>query len=516
MSAGMRLGIRQQIWSLPAIAVVIFAIGIAIGAAFATRAMALIDHVSTVDYPLLDKVKTLSLEVQRITEDLNGAVAEGEKKKLEDAAASATRIRKLMDEIGTLPGQAQFATRVRAHFDGYYQPASQVARIMLGMEKGDTKPGVEAMQSAIRLLEGDLQKASEGASLAFAATLDAGRANVRSVLAAMAAAAIAVVLVLGIVSHLIVKAIWRQLGGEPAYARQIVHAIAEGDLATPIDLQAGDTASQLAALKSMQGSLSGVIAGIRDAAASVKSSAGEIASGMEDLSARTDEQASSLEETASSMEEMTATVSQNADHAVRAKGVAETSTRLAGQGRDVMLEVGKTMDQINESSGRIGSIVAVIDGIAFQTNILALNAAVEAARAGEQGRGFAVVAAEVRNLAQRSAASAKEIRDVIGDSLERVGTGRRLVADASNTIGQIVTSIGEVAGDVTEISGSSVEQSSGIAEMGRAVTRIEAITQQNAALVQETFAATRSMAQQAERLSDSVAVFRLAETRSRK
>jgi methyl-accepting chemotaxis protein len=506
----MRLGVRQQIWSLPAIAVVIFAVGIAIGVAYATRAMSLIDHVAAVDYPLLDKAKSLALEVQRITEDLNGAVAEGEKKKLEDAAAGAARIEKLVNEIGALPGQREFAQRVRAEFDGYYRPATQVARIMLDVEKGDTKPGVAAMQSAIRLLEADLQKMTDEASRAFAASLEAGGRNVRNILAAMAGVAIAVVLVLVVVSHLIVKAIWRQLGGEPEYARRIVRSIAEGDLATPIEVESGDRESQLAALQNMQASLSALIAGIRDAASSVKASAGEISGGMSDLSARTDDQATSLEETASSMEELTATVRQNADHAVRAKGVAETSTRVAAEGREVMLEVGKTMDEITESSDRIASIVSVIDGIAFQTNILALNAAVEAARAGEQGRGFAVVASEVRSLAQRSAASAKEIRDVIRDSLERVGNGRRLVSEAGATIGEIVSSIGEVASDVSEISSASVEQSSGIAEMGRAVTRIEGITQQNAALVEEAFAATRSMADQAERLSDSVSVFRLA------
>jgi methyl-accepting chemotaxis protein len=506
----MRLGVRQQIWSLPAIAVAIFAVGIAIGAGFAARAMSLIDHVAAVDYPLLDRVKVLTIEVQRITEDLNGAVAEGEKKKLDDASARAVRIKKVVDDIGEMRGQEEFARRVRLEFEDYYGPALHVARVMLQMEKGETKASVEEMQTAIRLLNADLEKATQQAAGAFALTLEASRDNVRSILGAMAIAGVAVVLVLVVVSHLIVRAIWRQLGGEPEYARRIVRSIAEGDLATAIKVNAGDDTSQLAALQNMQASLSRLIAGIRDAASSVKSSAGEIAGGMSELSARTEEQASSLEETASSMEELTATVRQNADHAVRAKGVAETSTKVAAQGRDVMLEVGKTMDGITQSSDKIASIVSVIDNIAFQTNILALNAAVEAARAGEQGRGFAVVAAEVRSLAQRSAASAKEIRDVIRDSQERVDNGRRLVADAGTTIGQIVTSIGEVAADVSEISGASVEQSSGISEMGRAVTRIESITAQNAALVEETSAAARSMAEQAEGLSESVSVFRLA------
>jgi methyl-accepting chemotaxis protein len=508
----MRLGIRQQIWSLPAIALAIFAIGIAVGAVYTTRAMSLIDHVAAVDYPLVDKVKALGLEVQRITEDLNSAVAEGEKKKLEDAAAGATRIQNLLAEISKLPNQQEFVARVQGEFDDYYRPAVQVARVMLDLEKGDAKPGVAAMQSSIRALNKDLEKASAGADGALAASLESGRRHTRNVLVAMAGSAVAVLVVLVLVSLLIVKSIWRQLGGEPEYARRIVRAIAEGDLTMPVVVGASDTTSQLAALKGMQASLASLIAGIRDSATSVKASASEIAGGMQDLSERTEEQASSLEEAASNMEELTATVRQNAEHAVRARNESESSTQVAAKGRDVVQEVVTTMDQITESSDRIASIVAVIDGIAFQTNILALNAAVEAARAGEQGRGFAVVAAEVRSLAQRSSASAKEIRDVIAHSLEKIGVGRRQVAEAGATIGKVVSAIGQVAADVTEISGASQQQSAGIAEMGVAVTRIEAITQQNAALVEQSTAAARSMAGQAERLSESVSVFRLSST----
>jgi methyl-accepting chemotaxis protein len=506
----MSFGIRQQIWSLPAIALAIFAVGIGAGATFATRAVSQMDRVAAVDYPTLDRVKALSLEVQRLTEDLNGAVAEGEKKRLQDAAERAGRAHDMIAEIEKLPGQGGFAARVRTEFDAYYGPALHVARVMMSEEKGETQESIKAMQAGIRALEADLQKATAESSRAFAVSLESGRGNVRRVLISIAVAGVLVVLALVAVSALIVRSIWRQLGGEPEYARRIVRAIAAGDLAMPIEVREGDTSSQLAALREMQSSLSSLIAGIRDSASSMKASAAEIATGMSDLSSRTDEQASSLEETASSMEQMTATVRQNADHAVRAKGSAETSTHVAAQGRDTMLQVGRTMDEITESSGRIASIVSVIDGIAFQTNILALNAAVEAARAGEQGRGFAVVASEVRALAQRCSSSAKEIRDVIDDSVEHISTGRRLVSDAGGRIGEIAESIGAVSRDVSGISQASVEQSSGIAEVGRAVARIEGITQQNAALVQQASSATRSMAEQADRLDESVRVFRLA------
>jgi methyl-accepting chemotaxis protein len=506
----MRLGVRKQIWALPAIAVLVFGIGLAVSVAYSSRALALIEHVSAVDYPLLEKMKALGGEILRITDDFNAAVAEGERKKLDDANADAERVKKLLAEIGALPGQAEFARRTRAEFDAYYEPAASVARIMLGIDKGDAKPGIAAMQGAIRQLNEDIEKGAQQASGQFAASLAASGQNIRNLLGAIVAAAIVAVVVMALVSHLIVKAIWRQLGGEPEYATRIAQAIAQGDLAMPIEVGRADRGSQLAALKEMQAALAILIENIRVAAGSVRSGAHEIANGMTELSARTDEQASSLEETASNMEELTATVKQNADHAVRARDLAHASTQVATRGGTVVQGVVATMDDINESSARIASIVTVIDNIAFQTNILALNAAVEAARAGEQGRGFAVVAAEVRSLAQKSASSAKEIRDLIRDSVQAIDTGRRQVSEAGASVAQIVQSISEVSGVVREISSASTEQAAGISQMGIAVGQIENVTQHNAALVEQTSAAAQSMSEQARRLEEAVSVFKLA------
>jgi methyl-accepting chemotaxis protein len=505
----MRLGVRKQIWSLPAIAVLIFGIGVAAGVAFASKALVALGQVAAVDYPMLDKVKTLTTEVGRIADDFNAAVAEGEKRKLDEAAARAQRVNAILQEIEKLPGQATFAKRTRGQFDAYYAPASTAARIMLGIDKGDAKASVDSMQSAIRILNQELEGTTQRAGAGFDASLDAAQANIRHVLVSMVAAGVLVVLALVLVSWFIVRAIWRQLGGEPEYARRIVREIAQGNLAMSIEREPGDKTSQLAALRDMQLAVAELISNIRTSAGSVRHTAGEIASGMTELSARTEEQASSLEETASSMEELTATVKRNAEHAVRARDLARGSSEVATRGGAKVQEVVATMDEIERSSAEIGSIVSVIDAIAFQTNILALNAAVEAARAGEQGRGFAVVAAEVRSLAQRSAASAREIKALIDASVEKVGAGRRQVSEAGTTMKQVVESINEVAGVVTEISSASVEQSAGIAQVGGAVSQIENVTQHNAALVGETSAAAQSLSDQAQQLEEAVSVFQL-------
>ncbi|HKB52491.1 MAG TPA: methyl-accepting chemotaxis protein, partial [Ramlibacter sp.] len=237
---------------------------------------------------------------------------------------------------------------------------------------------------------------------------------------------------------------------------------------------------------------------------------GQIASGNQDLSQRTEEQASSLEETAASMEELTGTVKQNADNARQANQLAQSASAVAEQGGAVVGEVVTTMDAINTASKKIVDIISVIDGIAFQTNILALNAAVEAARAGEQGRGFAVVATEVRNLAQRSAAAAKEIKGLIDDSVGKVSTGTELVSRAGQTMDEVVSSIKRVTDIMGEIAAASQEQTRGIEQVNQAITQMDQVTQQNAALVEEASAAAQSMREQAGSLVEAVSVFKLA------
>ena len=293
-------------------------------------------------------------------------------------------------------------------------------------------------------------------------------------------------------------------------AVKVAETVASGDLTAHIEIDSQDETGQLLlALKNMNASLVGIVSEVRAGTDTIATTSSQIAAGNQELSTRTEGQASSLEETAASMEEMTSTVKQNADNARQANQLAMTASSVAVKGGSVVSQVVSTMDSINASSRKIVDIIGVIDGIAFQTNILALNAAVEAARAGEQGRGFAVVAAEVRNLAQRSAAAAKEIKTLIDDSVNKVEEGSKQVAEAGKTMDEIVGSVKHVTDIMAEITAASQEQTSGIEQINQAIAQMDQVTQQNAALVEEASTAADSLQEQAASLSEVVSVFKL-------
>jgi methyl-accepting chemotaxis protein len=300
----------------------------------------------------------------------------------------------------------------------------------------------------------------------------------------------------------------RFLAGFAAHAERI----ASGDLSTDIEVNGNTDAAQvLRSLQTLQSELRRSISAIRSGADGVTVAASEIATGNADLSARTEQTASNLQTAASSMAQLNATVRQSADSAAQANQLASSAAAVAQRGGQVVSQVVSTMDEINTSSKKIADIIGVIDGIAFQTNILALNAAVEAARAGEQGRGFAVVAGEVRSLAQRSAEAAREIKTLIGSSVERVETGARLVQDAGSTMGEIVSSVQRVSDIIGEISAAATEQSAGIGQVNGSVVQLDQMTQQNAALVEQSAAAAESLKDQAGRLAGAVSSFRLGD-----
>lgn len=333
--------------------------------------------------------------------------------------------------------------------------------------------------------------------------------NFESLFFIISCAAITGVILAIVIGMMLIRAIVGPINEAVAVA----NAVASGDLTSRIEANStNETGRLMHALKQMNDNLVDLVGKVRIGTDSIFVAAGEISAGNSNLSERTEEQASSLEQTASSMEELTSTVKQNADNAYQANQLASGASEVAIKGGSVVGQVVQTMSEINNSSRKIVDIISVIDGIAFQTNILALNAAVEAARAGEQGRGFAVVATEVRTLAQRSAAAAKEIKELISDSVSKVEDGTRLVDEAGTTMDEIVNAVKRVTDIMTEISAASQEQSSGIEQINLAVTQMDGMTQQNAALVEEAAAAAESMKEQAEELTKAISLFRLSES----
>jgi methyl-accepting chemotaxis protein len=445
---------------------------------------ALHDHPATVH---ANTIETNRVEISRLYKLIEDATVDAEEKAVWDdsKAARGAWLAKLDAAV----------TAIKA---GDFSPPTMAAFLKAGREEADA--AVKAL-GTFR----DYQVKQAGVA--------AGRAesNYHSALVVF----VMVIVLGGIPALLLTLTLMARLRSGFALAGESATAIAGGDLSEPVRQSGSDEIGQLLqAMEKMRHNLHRVISQVRNGSDSIASAAGEVASGTLDLSNRTEQQASSLEQTASASEELTSTVQNNADNASQANQLAVTASAVATKGGAVVAQVVDTMQAINGSSRKIADIIGVIDGIAFQTNILALNAAVEAARAGEQGRGFAVVASEVRSLAQRSAEAAKEIKALISDSVDKVGVGTSQVAQAGATMQEIVDGIKRVADIVGEIASASHEQSVGIAQINQAVAQLDGVTQQNAALVEQTSAASKALQEQAGELARVAASFKLESSQS--
>ena len=433
------------------------------------------------------RVAALTARITPVQEKINkAAVSPEDKAALAAVAAARADVRGQTDKLKELTDAGDAAAK-QAYVDKVYRP-----KVLAYLESIDKFVAVQERQRDD--------------------AVQAARATRGNLVLIGAAAAIAVVALGMLLAALLVRSITRPLDR----AVVLAEAISAGDLTQDIHDDRKDELGVLTrALSAMSARLRGVVSEVRQGVDSVSSASVEIANGNHDLSARTEQTASNLEETAASMEQLTATVSQSADTARQANQLAGTAAQAAARGGEVVGQVVTSMQQITDSSRKISDIIGTIDGIAFQTNILALNAAVEAARAGEQGRGFAVVASEVRSLAQRSAEAAKEIKTLISASVENVESGSAQVAQAGQSMQEIVASVQRVSDLIGEITASSTEQRDGIAQVNQAVTHLDQMTQQNAALVEESTAAAASMRDQAQHLAQVVSVFNVGAVATR-
>ena len=468
--------------------------------------------VSTAAY----KANELRYHVAQIQQFLTDVSATGNRGAFEDAGAHYQSVQTLLDELTVLqPASKKVIETSRDSLKIFYDTGRQMAEVYItnGRESGNAmmkqpQTGFDARAETLINSLDDFIIPLQQYEVTLKNTVDDEILKLRfnSTLTTILSA-IGFMLILFFIGRQLLKF----LGGEPIKTLEVANAIASGKLNNSIVLKPGDSSSVLASVSTMQNNLRSLISKIQISAVSISTGAQEIAAGNTDLSQRTEQQASSLEETASSMEEMASTVKQNAENAKQANLMAAEASNVANKGGEVVSQVVITMSDINTSSKKIVDIISVIDSIAFQTNILALNAAVEAARAGEQGRGFAVVAAEVRSLALRSASAAKEIKQLIGDSVEKVAIGTKQVQQAGETMEEIVLAVKMVTDIVNEIASASQEQSAGIDQVNNAITQMDEVTQQNAALVEQAAAATAQLESKAQELTSTTHMFTLVD-----
>jgi len=498
---------RTKIWMLPLSAALVFVIGTVVSYYVGARTSQSLHQLRVVDDPFRDHVKRVDRGVEQFRLTLQSAAAEGDADKLKDVQVVVDNSHQVLTEMAKIDGKSAQAQELLAAFDAYQAVALGATRAMLS--KGELGDQVTRMQAAQGKLDGLVRARVEAATQAIVERQAEADRGVQTALWVNLITGLAVLGVLGVASRLIVSSVWRDLGEEPTELLSLTRHIADGNLQALARVEFGDTRSLNAGLAAMAAKLGDTVGTIRQATDSIATASSEIAAGNQDLSDRTEHTASNLQATASSVVHLTSSVRQSADAAQQANQMAGAAAQAAKRGGGIVAQVVTSMAEIDIASRKITEIIGVIDGIAFQTNILALNAAVEAARAGEQGRGFAVVAGEVRTLAQRSAQAAREIKALIGASGEKVESGTRLVQDAGTAMQEIVTGVQRVTDIIGEISAAATEQSGGIDQVNQAVSELDRMTQQNAALVEESAAAAASMREQAGKLTQAVSTFRL-------
>ncbi len=511
-----RLSLSQRLFLFNGVTITLMVVMVAAVAFMMQNVMSMATGIRKTNVPQVQAIAELELNVTRTSLQLRHAILARNPEELGAALADIAEKQKALyaklDEFGQNmddeAGKRAFAP-MRGLMDGFWVQGVENVKLIQAGQKEEAfaflvDKTIPARNRLLAVLADEKKRQGDTLAQRVDRLIDDAKMTLYSDLSV---AILVILLQIGLTLYL--RGVTRQLGADPHELKRVADAVAAGDLALNIRVAPGDKDSAMAALSTMSQKLATTVQTVRQNAEGVANASAEIAQGNHDLSARTEQQASALEQTAASMEQLGSTVRQNADNARTANQLAMSASTVAVQGGEVVAEVVETMKGINASSNKIADIITVIDGIAFQTNILALNAAVEAARAGEQGRGFAVVAGEVRNLAQRSAEAAKEIKELITASVERVELGTQLVDKAGVTMTEVVNSIRRVADIMGEISAASSEQSSGVSQVGEAVTHMDQATQQNAALVEEMAAAASSLNQQAQELVNAVAVFTL-------
>ncbi|MBT9553262.1 MAG: MCP four helix bundle domain-containing protein [Hydrogenophaga sp.] len=515
MNPGFTFGIARRLYAVSiAISVALAALGVYAYTSL-HQAADLADFTGSTRVPQVSAMAEMELNVTQVSLQIRHAILARNPQEQQETLAYITDKRKHMDEVLAAYEKRLFTAEGKAHFAtlppliaGFWKVGeANIALIQQGKKEEAFAYLVDVTIPARNQLLKAFHSGSEIQTQGLGSDIERIEQNALTTANLVSGLAVVILVVLMVFSTYVASVLRRRV----AFTQAVAERVRDGDLTHSVaDTARDEFTPLLVTMKDMQASLTRVVTEVRQGADGVATASAQIAQGNSDLSSRTEQQASALEETSASMEQMGSTASQNADNARQASQLATSASTVAVQGGEVVSQVVQTMKDINHSSQKISDIIGVIDGIAFQTNILALNAAVEAARAGEQGRGFAVVAAEVRNLAQRSAEAAKEIKGLINASVERVEQGTVLVDQAGSTMQEIVLSIQRVTDIVGEISSASNEQSAGVGQVSEAVSQMDQATQQNAALVEESAAAAGSLQQQAEQLVHAVSVFKLA------